>query len=303
MLPHVTTAPGAAAPGFVRSDGSALDVRVRKDCNAPVTSLDAYTPRDVAARVLRVGVAKAREDTATLFVLAVLAGAFIGLGAIFFAVVVTGSTLGLGPTRLLGGVAFCLGLVLVVVAGAELFTGNNLVAMSWASRLIRGRELLRAWAIVYAGNLVGSLLTAAGCFLGGVHLLGDGAVGRTVLGIARHKTSLSVVQLFALAILCNALVCLAVWLSQAGHSVVDKVAGIVFPITAFVVVGFEHSVANMFLLPYAIAIDGTAALLPGTLLNIAVVTAGNVVGGTGLVAGVYWLAYLRPRPSAGETPS
>lgn len=268
-----------------------------------MTSVDAYPPRDVAERVLRIGVVKARQDAGTLLVLAVLAGAFIGLGAIFFAVVVTGSTLGLGPTRLLGGLAFCLGLILVVVAGAELFTGNNLVAMAWASRLIRGREMLRSWAIVYAGNLCGALLTAAGCYLGGVHLLGDGGVADTLLAIAVHKTRLPLVQMFALAVLCNALVCLAVWLSQAGHTVVDKVIGIVFPITAFVVVGFEHSIANMFLLPYAIAIEGTSALLPGTVVNIAVVTLGNVVGGSVLVAGVYWLAYLRTQPrTGGSTP-
>jgi formate transporter len=263
--------------------------------------MDAYAPREVAGHVVRLGVTKARTDAGTLLVLAVLAGAFIGLGALLFSVVVTGSTIGMGPTRLLGGVAFSLGLILVVIAGAELFTGNNLVAMAWASRLISGRELLRSWAIVYTGNLAGSILTAAACFIGGAHLLGDGAVGETLLGIARHKTGLPVVQLFVLAVLCNALVCLAVWLSQAGHTVVDKVVGIVFPITAFVALGFEHSVANMFFLPYAMALDGGQALLPGTLLNLAVTTVGNVVGGSGLVAGVYWLAYLRPRPPTGDT--
>jgi formate transporter len=269
-------------------------------------SVDAYAPREVAERVVRLGVAKARGATATLLLLSILAGAFIALGAMLFAVVVTGSTLGLGPTRLLGGGAFSLGLVLVVIAGAELFTGNNLVVMAWASRLITLRELLRSWAIVYVGNFVGAVTTAMACFIGGVHTMGGGAVGDTLLGIARHKTSLDVVSMVVLAVLCNALVCLAVWLTQAGHSVVDKVLGVVFPVAAFVALGFEHSIANMFFLPYAMAIDvavsGSTTLLVGSLLNLAVVTVGNVVGGGVLVAGVYWLAYLRPQSTTSPTP-
>jgi formate transporter len=256
---------------------------------------DAYAPQEVAARVTRLGVNKARLPVATLFVLAILAGAFISLGALLFAVVTTGSTLGLGPTRLLGGVAFSLGLVLVVLAGAELFTGNNLVAMAWASRLITFGELLRSWAIAYVGNLLGALATFLACFLGGAHALGGGAVEKTLVAIGTHKASLDPVSMLVLAVLCNALVCLAVWLTQAGHSVVDKVTGIVFPIAAFVALGFEHSIANMFFLPYAIVLapDG-ASLISGSLLNLALVTAGNVLGGTVLVASVYWVAYLRP---------
>jgi formate/nitrite transporter len=261
-------------------------------------SVDAYAPRDVAERVVRLGVTKARGATVTLLVLSVLAGAFIALGAMLFAVVVTGSTLGFGPTRVLGGVAFSLGLVLVVIAGAELFTGNTLVVMAWASRLITLRELLRSWAIVYVGNLLGAVATATACFVGGVHTMAGGAVADTLLGIAHHKASLELVPMLVLAILCNALVCLAVWLTQAGHTVVDKVIGVVFPIAAFVALGFEHSIANMFFLPYGIALDGDPSLVVGALTNLVVVTVGNVVGGAGLVAGVYWLAYLRPHHAA-----
>lgn len=260
-----------------------------------MSGVDAYAPREVAERVVQLGVGKARQDTTTLLLLSVLAGAFIALGAMLFAVVITGSELGFGPTRLLGGVAFSLGLILVVVAGAELFTGNNLVAMAWASRLISSGELARSWIVVYAGNLVGSVLTVMACYLGGVHRMNSGAVEATLLGIARHKTSLDLGSMFVLAVLCNALVCLAVWLTQAGHSVVDKVLGIVFPIAAFVALGFEHSIANMFFLPYALLLSGSEVALSMAMANILVVTAGNVLGGTGLVAGVYWLAYLRKR--------
>ncbi len=260
-----------------------------------MTSHDAYAPNEVAERVARLGVGKARADRLTLFILAVLAGAFISLGSLLFAVTVTDSSLGLGPTRLLGGFAFSLGLILVVIAGAELFTGNNLIAMAWASRLIRGGEMLRAWAIVYVGNLVGVLLTVTACVLGGAHRLGDGAVASTLLATAQHKADLDLVPMFMLAVLCNALVCLAVWLSQAGHSLVDKVVGIVFPVAAFVALGFEHSIANMFFFPYALALEPSSALLIGSLRNLGVVTVGNVIGGSGLVAGVYWLAYLRNR--------
>lgn len=239
---------------------------------------------------------KVRAPHVQVLLLSVLAGAFIALGAIFFIVVVTGSELGFGVTRLAGGVAFSTGLILVVVAGAELFTGNNLVAMAWASRLVRLDELLRSWALVYAGNVLGALGTVAFLSLGGVDELGGGAVGETALAIGRAKAELGFVRAFCLGVLCNALVCLAVWLAMGGRSVTDKVLGVVFPIAAFVTAGLEHSIANWFFLPYAMVLDGSGSprLLGGALRNLAAVTAGNVVGGTLLVAGVYWVAYLRP---------
>ena len=288
-MPEPRRAEAPAAPAMDRPGG------------APAPFPDAYSPPEVARRVRDVGVAKARLDAASTFALAVLAGAFISLGALLFTVVITGSALGFGPTRLVGGAAFSLGLILVIVAGAELFTGNNLLAMAWASRLIPFRSVLRNWAIVYLGNLVGSLATVALVHVGGVDEFGGGAVGLTVQAIARHKLALGVPQMLALAILCNGLVCLAVWISMAARSVTDKVLAIVFPIAAFVAIGFEHSVANMFLLPWAALTQGLdGALIAGATLNIAVVTLGNILGGSVLVAGVYWLAYLRPAPTAGE---
>jgi formate/nitrite transporter len=262
---------------------------------------EAWPPREIARRVEQLGVAKAHTETRSLLVLATLAGAFISLGALFFLVVVTNSGLGFGATRLLGGVAFSLGLILVVVAGAELFTGNNLVAMAWASRLIGARELARSWLLSYAGNVAGCLGTVSLVAWSGVAGLDGGAVGETAVKIASAKAALSAGEAFARGILCNALVCLAVWLAMGARSVGDKILAVLFPITAFVAIGFEHSIANWFFLPYGLALDGSAVPLAGALRNLVMVTAGNVVGGTLLVAGVYWVAYLRGGEGAGRS--
>jgi len=265
---------------------------------------DAYPPQEIARRVERLGVAKARADTLTLLVLSVLAGAFISLGALLFTVVVTGSSLGFGPTRLLGGVGFCLGLILVVVAGAELFTGNNLIAMAWASRMIGAREVMRNWLLTYVGNVIGCLGTVLLVMWANIAGLGDGAVGETAVRIARTKAELPLVEAFTRGVLCNALVCLAVWLAIGARSVTDKILAILFPITAFVAIGFEHSIANWFVLPFGLALDADAAVsIAGSGRNIVAVTAGNVVGGTLLVAGVYWLAYLRSERMRKDRPS
>ena len=255
---------------------------------------DAYPPSEIARNAERVGVAKAQLDAVTLVVLAVLAGAFISLGALLSTVVVTGSTLGVGPTRLLGGLSFSLGLVLVMVAGAELFTGNNLIAMAWASGLVTTRQVLRNWLLSYAGNVAGCLGTLLLVRWAGIDSLAGGAIGETAVAVARAKADLPVSEAFARGILCNALVCLAAWLVLGGRSVADKIVAILFPVTAFVAMGFEHSIANWFLLPWGLVVDGGNAITMAAFSrNIVAVTAGNLVGGTLLVAGVYWLAYLR----------
>jgi formate/nitrite transporter len=255
---------------------------------------DAYPPAEIARKVERLGVAKAQTDTLTLVVLAVLAGAFISLGAIFFTVVVTEAGFGFGVTRLLGGVSFSLGLVLVVVAGAELFTGNNLLAMAWASGLIGTRDVMRNWLIVYLGNVIGCLGTVVLVVWANIDSLGGGAVGETAIQIARAKAGLSLGEAFARGLLCNALVCLAIWLAMGGRSMADKILAIIFPITAFVAIGFEHSIANWFFLPFGLVLDLQGAVtIDGVVRNLVVVSAGNIVGGTLLVAGVYWVAYLR----------
>lgn len=261
---------------------------------------DARPPREIAQQVESLGVAKSRLPTVPLLTLAVLAGAFISMGALFFLVVITDAGLGFGVTRLLGGLAFSLGLVLVVVAGAELFTGNNLIAMAWASGLVDARAVARNWLLAYLGNVVGCLGTVVLVGIADIASLGGGAIGRTALAVAAAKAALPVAEAFARGVLCNALVCLAVWLTLGGRSVTDKILAILFPITAFVAIGLEHSIANWFFLPYGWWIAGTSGVpLAGALRNLAVVTLGNIAGGTLLVAGVYWLAYLRvPRRPA-----
>lgn len=255
--------------------------------------LDVVAPARIAALVEEVGVRKVALGFVETFTLGVLAGAFIALGAMFYTVVVTGSELGFGPTRLLGGMAFSLGLVLVIVGGAELFTGNSLIVLARASGKVTSAALLRNWAIVWCGNLVGAVGTAVLVHLSGVLALGDGAVAETALSIAQAKLALGPMEAFTRGILCNILVCLAVWMCFAAHNVSGKVLVILFPITAFVVLGFEHSVANMYLLPVAM-LDSGAFDLAGLAANLALVTAGNIVGGGVLVALIYWLIYRRP---------
>jgi formate transporter len=254
----------------------------------------AYQPAQIAHRVAQMGVAKARADALSLLLLAILAGAYIAMAALFYTVVSTHSGLGFGVTRLLGGLSFSLGLVLVVIGGAELFTGNNLLAMAWASRLISSRELVRNWLLVYLGNVLGCLGTVALVLWANIASLDGGAVGDTARTIAADKLALSLGEAFARGVLCNVLVCLAVWLAMGGRSVADKFLALLLPVSAFVTLGLEHSVANWFFLPYGLALgqldDG---LLGAAMLSLSVVSAGNIVGGSLLVAGVYWLAYLR----------
>lgn len=257
-------------------------------------SFDAYAPAQIAAIVENAGVAKASLPAAKTLVLAILAGAFIAFGGMFYTVAVTETGLGFGPTRLLGGAAFSLGLVLVVIAGAELFTGNNLIVMAWASRHVGTGRLLRNWGLVYLGNLAGALATAVFVFGSGVLDAGEGAVAATARGIAAAKVELPFWEAFLRGMLCNTLVCLAVWLCVAAHSVSGKILAILFPITAFVALGFEHSVANMYLIPVGAFAGAEGATLAATVGNLVPVTLGNIVGGSVLVALVYWIAYLRP---------
>ncbi len=270
---------------------------------AAAPSLDALLPAEVAHRAEAVGVGKAGLDALSTLLLAVLAGAFIALGAVFATIVATGSggELPYGVVRLLVGTVFSLGLVLVVVAGAELFTGNNLIVMAWASGKVSTARLLRNWSLVYAGNLIGALGTVLLVWLGGVHTFAGGEVGETAVAIAAAKVRLGFVQAVALGVLCNALVCLAVWLTLAARTVAGKILAIVPPIAAFVAAGFEHSVANMYFIPMGLAVGPDASVYPELtvasflLVNLLPVTIGNIIGGAGLVAGVYWAVYLRPR--------
>jgi len=275
--------------------------------------VDALLPPEMALACEAAGAAKAGRDGTTLIILGVLAGAFIAFGAMFMTVVTTGAgDLPFGVARLLAGLVFSLGLILVIVGGAELFTGDSLMVVAWASGRIELGSLLRAWALVYVGNIAGAVGTAALVFLAGHYGFAGGAVGKTALAIASTKAALPTGQLFFLAVLCNVLVCLAVWMSFGARSVTDKVMVIVPPIAAFVAAGFEHSIANLYFLPYALAIkywagpefwtaigrsaaDYAALDLTNALHNVAVATIGNLIGGSLMVGAVYWFVYLRRR--------
>ena len=252
---------------------------------------DAYAPAEIARRVENAGLAKARLATMPLLALAVLAGAFIALGALFYTVVITGSTLGAGPTKLLGAVAFSTGLILVVVGGAELFTGNNLIVMAWVDRRITLVQLLRNWGWVYLGNLVGALGIVVLVDLAGTL---DGEIAATARRIAEAKAGLDPVEAFARGVLCNVLVCLAIWLAFAARRIGGKILAVVFPIAAFVAAGFEHSIANMYLLPAGLR-AGAEITAMEIVANLLPVTLGNIGGGGGiLVALTYWLIYIHP---------
>ncbi len=274
--------------------------------------LEALLPDAIAREAEDLGVKKAHYDTATLLVLAILGGAFIALGGLFATVVMSGAEghLSYGVTRLLGGGVFSLGLVLILIGGAQLFTGDCLMVMAWASGRLRLGELLRVWTTVWLGNFVGAAATAAIVFLSGQYKFGHGAVGSTALYLATAKSSLPPTEAFFLAILCNVLVCLAVWLALSARSVTDKILAITFPVSAFVAAGFEHCVANMYFVPLGLMIEtwapqsfwadlgaATRPVIPvsGFLINLVAVTFGNWVGGALLVGAVYWFLYRRPK--------
>jgi formate/nitrite transporter len=268
---------------------------------------DAYAPKEIAAKVETVGVAKAHMATLPLVMLGLLAGAFIGLGAVFFVIVKSDASLGYAAGQILGGLVFCLGLILVVIAGAELFTGNNLLAMAWADGQITTREVLRNWLWVCGANFVGTTGLALLVYLSGHTHLNGGAIGATVLKIAQNKQNLVWHEAFFRGVLCNVLVCMAVWMAMAGRSVMDKVVAIIFPITAFVAAGFEHSIANMYFMQLALLIQyfeptvaGNALTVAGMFGNLVPVILGNLVGGSVFVGLVYHLIY---RVAAASQPT
>ncbi len=277
-------------------------------------SLDSLLPPEVASKVEDIGVKKGNLDFLSMFMLAVLAGAFIAFGAVFYTTVVTGvaDKVGFGITKLLGGLAFCLGLILVIVAGAELFTGNNLLVMATASGKLPVSKLGWNWLVLYLGNFVGSILMAAIIFWAVQYGMSKGQAGVTALNIANAKCDLDFTTALARGICCNILVCLAVWLTFSCRTTGDKILAIIFPITAFVACGFEHSVANMYFIPTGLFIKKFAPLHFWTMIdrtpgdyanltwfnfarNLLPVTIGNLIGGTAFVGIVYWAIHLRKK--------
>lgn len=284
-----------------------------------VISVDSLLPPDMAGKAETIGVAKANMPLPKMLALSVLAGAFIGLGAMFSTTTTAGLAAGgvpYGLVRLVAGVTFSLGLMLVIVGGAELFTGNNLIVMAWADGKVSTQLVLKNWLLVYVGNFVGALATAVFMFLSTQYTFGSGAIGAQALSTAASKATLDPVAALVLGIMCNALVCLAVWLCFSARSTTDKLLSIVMPISAFVAAGLEHSIANMYFIPLGLfikdfspasfwsTIGKTAADYPALawgnffLNNLIPVTLGNIIGGAVMVGLVYWFIYLRPLQAA-----
>ena len=269
-----------------------------------IFGFDAYSPKEIAKRVESVGVAKAQLSLLSVVMLGVLAGGFIALGALLFTLIKSDATLGFAASQMFGGLAFSLGLILVVVAGAELFTGNNLLAMAWADGKITSYDLLKNWGIVCLANFVGAAGLALLVFYSGHLDMNDGAIADQYLKIAAAKVSMPFWQAFFKGVLCNILVCMAVWMALAGRSVVDKIVAIIFPITAFVAAGFEHSIANMYFIPMGMLLQASehvgasveAITWFGFFRNLVPVILGNLVGGSVLVGFVYYVIYLRHKP-------
>ncbi len=288
-------------------DGSAR----MKETTPQAVSIDTILPAEMAVRAEQSGVRRASMDHLTVFVLSVMGGAFISFGAIFATTVSAGASgLPYGVAKLLSGIVFSVGFVMVVVAGAELFTGNNLIVMAWASGKVRTRSLLMNWLVAFAGNCVGAMATAGLMFYTSQYTFGAGAVGLAALTTANSKAALAFAPAMALGIMCNALVCLASWMCFSARTTVDRVAISVPPIAAFVTAGFEHCIANAYFIPMGLfiktaapgtfwnSIGKTAADFPdlswtGFFGNLVPVVIGNIIGGSLLVAAVYWFVYLR----------
>jgi formate transporter len=297
----------------------------------PTISIDALMPAAMAAKAEDIGIKKASLNALSMFALAILAGAFIGIGAIFATTVSAGSMaiststgdaafktgLPYGVTRFLAGLAFTVGLILVVVGGAELFTGNNLITMAFMSKKVKLSALLRNWSIVYVGNFVGSVLTALVVFFGKQYTFGSNSMGLTALSIGNTKCGYGFIQAIALGIMCNALVCMAVWMCYSARTTTDKILAIIPPISCFVAAGFEHSVANMYFIPIALFIKNFDSKVYDAIVtnlnagkdfanltwdkffinNLLPVTIGNIIGGGIMVGVIYWFVYLRKQPA------
>lgn len=283
-------------------------------------SIDPLMPEAIALAAENLGAKKAGQSLWLIFGLAVLGGAFIALGGLFATVTISGAAghLPYGVTRLLMGATFSLGLMLVVVAGAQLFTSDALMVMAWASGRLQTGRMLRVWTTVWCGNFVGALGAAALVFLSGQYMFGHGEVGASALYLATAKSTLAADRAFFLGILCNVLVCLAAWVAMAARSITDKILAMFMPITAFVAAGFEHCVANMYFIPFGLFIKWWAPAsfwedlaahggvqpeipLDQFAINLAAVTLGNWVGGALLVGAVYWLLFRCRVKASGES--
>lgn len=266
-----------------------------------VFGFDAFSPKEIANRVDSIGVTKVQLPILSMIMLGIMAGVFIGLGAMYYVLVVSDPNLGFASSRILGGLSFSLGLIMVVVAGAELFTGNNLLAMAWADGKVTTIEVLKNWGIVCCANFIGAIIIAFLVYHSGHLKMNNGLIESQYLKIAVTKCSISPERAIFSGMLCNILVCLAVWMSFAGRSVLDKIVAIILPVSAFVAAGFEHSIANMYFIIMGIFLKGDhpefsgvdTIGLTGFFNNLGPVIAGNLIGGSVFVAIVYYIIYKR----------
>ena len=290
-------------------------VKTTKPVAAPtVVDIDAYSPQKIAARIDAVTAVKAKDSAANTFWLGVNAGAFIALGAQFATLVICDSGLHAGLTAVVGAICFCLGLILVVVGGAELFTGNCMIFIGYMEKRITTRRICDHWTISLIGNLVGSLLVVFFVYKANQFEFYDYMVGAKALLIANKKVNLTFPAAFSKAVLCNAMVCMAVWVCFSARNVADKIMTLVFPIAGFVASGFEHLVANMYFIPMGIFLKGNpevvaaAERMAGKTLDFSNLTwkgfivinqfpvfFGNVFGGVVLAGAAFWFIYLRPK--------
>lgn len=269
--------------------------------------VDAFTPAEVAEKVKTIGVDKANMHFLSLIILSLMAGAFIAFGAMYYTLAITDSNMAYGMTKLVGGLAFSLGFILVVIAGAELFTGNTLVVMAWAKGKVSLPALLKNWTIVYIGNAVGAFVMVYLVYLSGYLDAHHHEVGVTAMKAGLAKVDNTLTESFVLGLFCNVLVCLASWMVYASRTVSDKVLAVLFPISAFVAMGFEHCIANMYMIPVAILASMDPAIVAasgldhsqlqdlsfnGFIMNIIPVTIGNIIGGAVFVAMTYYLVFV-----------
>jgi len=280
-----------------------------------LVGIEGRLPPEIAIKAEADGVAKASQDALTLLALGILGGAFIALGAIFSNVALAGSqgVVPFGLAKVVAGLVFGFGLALVLLAGAQIFTGDVLMVMAWANRRLTSARVARAWALVWIGNLIGGFGMALLVFLAGHHEYGGGAAGLSALQTAASKSGLPFDRALLLGVLCNVLVCMAVWVSLSTRLAAHRALLIMLPVAAFVAAGFEHCVANMYFLSFGLLIktqagqafwdsihaspeDFAKLSLGGSLNNLVAATIGNFLGGAVLVGGAYWFLYLRPRP-------
>ncbi|NOT38345.1 MAG: formate/nitrite transporter family protein [Saprospiraceae bacterium] len=266
-----------------------------------IYGFDSYSPTEIAKKIEEIGVKKVRLPLLSMVMLGILAGAFISLGAMYYTMIASDPELSIATRRILGGLAFSTGLILVVIAGAELFTGNNLIAMAWADNKISTAEVLQNWLVVCLSNLAGAMIMAFLIYNSGHLELEGGIIKEQYLKIATLKCELPMINAFFAGILCNIFVCLAIWMSFSGRSVIDKIIAIIFPISAFVALGFEHSIANFYFIILGmliqtqdgLSIDESSIGIVGFFHNTIPVILGNLIGGSVLVALVYYVIYKK----------